>query len=216
MNWFWFFRVFIILFFSYVSLPSFAQKGGSEFSLTVVVKDSLTEEKMEAATIVIQRTNQSKRYGILTDKEGVAHCQLPAGEYSVDITFIGYHSTHLQLKLSSNKTLYTLLSPRTTGLKDIIVTASESKGITSSSRIGRDALNLIQPTGFSDILSLLPGGKAQSPVMGSVNLINLREVGISSSDYDISSLGTAFLIDGNSISGNANMQYVPGSGFLGI
>lgn len=102
-------------------------------------------------------------------------------------------------------------------LTEVVVTARESGGMTSSSRIDRAAMEHLQPTSFTDLLELLPGNISQDPNMGAVNSISLRETGnltatgskSSSSDYNISSLGTLFLVDGAPINGDANMQNIP-------
>ena len=102
-------------------------------------------------------------------------------------------------------------------LKEVIVTAREAGGMTSSSRISRSAMEHLQPTSFTDLLELLPGNISKDPGMGAVNSISLRETGTlgatgtktSNADYNISSLGTLFLVDGAPINGDANMQGIP-------
>jgi len=102
---------------------------------------------------------------------------------------------------------------------EVVVTARESGGMTSSSRIDRAAMEHLQPTSFTDLLELLPGNISQDPNMGAVNSITLRETGTlgtngnmtADSDFNISSLGTLFYIDGAPLNGDANMQNVPGS-----
>lgn len=103
-------------------------------------------------------------------------------------------------------------------LTEIVVTASENRGLTTGSRIGRDAMEHLQPTSFSDLLELLPGNISKDPDMSSVNSITLRETGAvnalgnktsMSDDYAITSLGTRFMVDGAPISGDANLQSVP-------
>ena len=96
-------------------------------------------------------------------------------------------------------------------IRDVVVTASESRGVTGASTIDRKAMEHLQPSSFADLLSLLPGGSASAPVLGVPNTIRLREVGVSSSDYATSSLGTSFVIDGAPVSTDANMQYIAGS-----
>ncbi|HBH21665.1 MAG TPA: hypothetical protein DDX33_06930, partial [Rikenellaceae bacterium] len=44
----------------------------------------------------------------------------------------------------------------------------------SSTRIGTEAIEHIQPSSFADLLELLPGGMAKDPVLSSPQLINLR------------------------------------------
>lgn len=103
-------------------------------------------------------------------------------------------------------------------LGEVTVTARESRGITSSSRIDRSAMQHLQPTSFSDLLELLPGNISQTPDMGKANTITLRETGAISAtgaksglsdDYAITSLGTLFIVDGAPISGDADLQSVP-------
>ncbi|MBD5190677.1 MAG: TonB-dependent receptor plug domain-containing protein [Bacteroidales bacterium] len=99
-------------------------------------------------------------------------------------------------------------------LDEVVVTAKEGDGLSSSSKIGRDAMEHLQPTSFSDLLELLPGNISQNPEMGKANTITLRETGnlgatgvkTDNDDYSISSLGTLFMVDGAPINGDANLQ----------
>ena len=67
---------------------------------------------------------------------------------------------------------------RTKVLSEVVVTASESRKATSASRIDVTALKHLQPSSFTDILELLPGGRAVDPAMGTVNSIRLRVAGL--------------------------------------
>ena len=105
-------------------------------------------------------------------------------------------------------------------LREVVVTARESQGITSSSRIDRTAMQHLQPTSFADLLELLPGNISQTPDMGKANTITLRETGgltatgsrsDLSDDYAITSLGTLFMVDGAPLNGDANLQSIPSS-----
>ena len=105
----------------------------------------------------------------------------------------------------------------TLSLKEVVVTAKEQTGLTSTSRIDRDAMTHLQPTSFTDLLELLPGQMSQTPSMGQVNSIQLRETGpmsatgakINNPDYAITSLGTLFVVDGAPINQDANLQSIP-------
>lgn len=105
-------------------------------------------------------------------------------------------------------------------LQEVIVTARESRGLTSSSRIDRTAMEHLQPTSFTDLLELLPGNISQTPDMGKANTITLRETGTvtatgqktdTGDDYSITSLGTAFVVDGAPINNDATLQGIPSS-----
>lgn len=101
-------------------------------------------------------------------------------------------------------------------LREITVTARESAGATTLSRIGRDAMSHLQPSSFTDLLELLPGNISHDPRTGAFNAIKLRETGtvgatgteVEHPDYAMSSLGTAFNIDGAPVSNDATHQSV--------
>ena len=101
-------------------------------------------------------------------------------------------------------------------LPELVVTAREGDGLSSSSRIDRDAMNHLQPSSFADLLELLPGNISTTPDMGKMNAITLRETGNLSAtgaktqndDYAISSLGTLFMVDGSPINGDANLNSI--------
>lgn len=103
---------------------------------------------------------------------------------------------------------------KTDTLQEVVVTAREQVTPSTTSRIGRAAMEHLQPTSFTDLLELLPGNISRNPDMSSVNSISLRETGTldalgnryNSSDYAISALGTLFLVDGAPINTDAGLQ----------
>ena len=103
----------------------------------------------------------------------------------------------------------------TFALSEVIVTATENRGLTSASRIGEDAIKHIQPSSIADIFELLPGGTATDPAFGSPQTVNLRAAGSLPQDYVTSALGTSFVIDGKPVSNDANLQYTPAFSSLG-
>ena len=102
-------------------------------------------------------------------------------------------------------------------LHEVVVTAKESQGAVTASRIDRSAMDFLQPTSLSDLMQLLPGGQQKDPDLSTANTIGLRETGTMdaqgnssvNNNYAISSLGTLFVVDGNPLSTDANMQYTP-------
>lgn len=125
----------------------------------------------------------------------------------VDITLLGYAA--LRVPLKENGTYYLL--PQIFSMEEVVVTATESKGVTSSSKIEKHAMRHLQPSSFADILELLPGGRSSAPVLNAPNTIHIREVPLSGDDYSTSSLGTSFVVDGAPVSTNANMQSMNGA-----
>lgn len=105
--------------------------------------------------------------------------------------------------------------PDTLWINEAVVTAKEEKGVTATSKIGKDAISHIQPSSIADLLELLPGGLSRDPVLSSPQSINLRAAGNLSSDYITSALGTRFTIDGRPVLNDANLQYTPAFSSLG-
>lgn len=133
---------------------------------------------------------------------------LSKGKYTIVIRYIGYQTKALDLTLQKSSKIQIRLQEATTNLQGVVVTASESKGLTSASTIDREALEHIQPSSFADVLSLLPGNTAHTPNLTAGNIATLREVGISSGNYAVTAQGTQFVVDGAVQQQDANLQYV--------
>ena len=189
-----------LLFFSMISLSA----GNLKIKLT----DSQSRFPVENALVYIVYPDGSY-ISELSAKNGNVSFNVKKGEISIHLLHSLYKTRTIPFHLQQDTSLHFVLEPNIHSLKEVVVTASESKGISSSSIINREAMEHIQPTSFADIVALLPGEGAKAPEMNKANLIQLREAGIESDNYATSSLGTAFIIDGAPISTDANMQYVP-------
>lgn len=204
---------YIFLFFS-IFLCIFSASG-ADFTVSGTVTDASTGEPLAFATVKFD----SGTTGTHSDADGHWSVRLPAGQHSLSVSYVGFTTFTDHFKLSSNKTFDISLRPDHKSLGEVVVSARENTGLTSGSRIDRDAMSHLQPTSFSDLLELLPGNISKTPDMGRANSISLRETGnITASgsisdnpDYAISSLGTPFVIDGTPINTDANMREVPGA-----
>ncbi len=184
-------------------------KGNGE--IQVVVIDSTTNELLPFAFVSITN-DEGLVKSLVADENATALFKfLKKGEYIVEVSHIGHNSKAAIINLNNIKDLVIALSPRTLQMQEVVVTASESKGTTSSSVIDVKAMQHLQPSSFSDILELLPGGVSKTPNLSVPNQIHIREVALQGSNYSTSSLGTAFVIDGSPISTNANLQNAVGA-----
>ena len=170
--------------------------------------DRDTKAPVDLAYVVLSSSHRA-----VTDSIGVClFDNVPFGKYFVKISHINYKPiSRIIIIDKENQHFSFALIPAENVLKDIYVVARESKGMTSSSNIGRDAIDRIQPSCFADLLELIPGGYASDPALGSPNIIALREVNRPSSNYNTSSLGTSFLLDGRRLNTDANMQWMLGA-----
>ncbi|MFA8451020.1 MAG: TonB-dependent receptor domain-containing protein [Bacteroidales bacterium] len=141
--------------------------------------------------------------GIFSDEKGRFDLGLiPYGKYELNIQCLGYQTCDTSIIINSNRALFPVLDIKSLQLKELEVIAHESKQGHLSSKIDRTAMKHIQPSSFTDLLSLLPGHTAKTPDLSSVNSIKIRQVG---SDYN-SFLGTAFVVDDTPLSNDVNLQ----------
>lgn len=196
-----------ILFFS--SLTAVGQGISSE-KIGGRIADRQTGEPVPMASIRMRMGEDSVRTAI-ADSEGVFHFEsLSPGIWTIHVESMGYHPANRKIAVPQSGLISIMLVPDEVHLLEgVVVTARELHGGTSASLIDRTAMKHLQPSSLTDILALLPGGMVHTPQMGGNNQIRLREVGTTDRQYDITSLGTRFLIDGAPIGVDANMQRIP-------
>ena len=129
------------------------------------------------------------------------------GKYILIVSCLGYRTFEEEVLIKKDLIDFNIdMEVLSLGLKEIVVTATEQKENGTSSIIKSDAIQHLQPSSFSDLLSLIPGGRSFDPDFSKVNTISLRQC---SNEYN-TSLGTSFSIDGSPISNNANFQNIIG------
>ena len=180
-------------------------------SLKLTVRDSHNRNAVEYATLLLKKGKNRQFSGITDEKGSHTFLSIPKGDYELTVTSLGYKSRTIDLHARRDTTLTILLLSNDIAMQDVVVTAYESRGATSASRIDRKAMEHLQPSSFTDLVELLPGNVSKDPSMGSANLIKLRAGGTGPSDYDVTSFGTSFVIDGVPLNNDANMQYISNS-----
>ena len=141
-----------LLFISHLSAS--AQHG---YTLTGTIQDAQTKEPLSFATIQLQTADKTW-YGALSDQNGrYSFTKLSVGEYTATVSYLGYDKLIKTFSISKNTTLTFQLTSSTMALNEVVITASESKGVTSASKIDRKAMEHLQPTSFTDLLEMLPG-----------------------------------------------------------
>ena len=168
-----------------------------------LVTDGETHEPIIGATIADGRKGKPLA---VTGADG--RFQIPNNDYDrLKISYVGYKT----LVTAPAKDGHYQLQAEISTIGEVVVTAQESRGLATASKIEKHAMEHLQPSSFTDILELLPGGRAQNPSLTAPNTISLREAAHSGGQYATSSLGTSFVMDGAPISTNANMQYLSGA-----
>lgn len=194
---------------------------------TISVMDTKEQSPLPGAIITLTREDGT-RYRNISDAEGTVYFhRIPSGSYRIRVTYIGYEPfvrTQLRLPMTPSE-LTVKLTPTEQQLSELfVVTARESRGMTSASHIDENAMKHIQASSFGDVLELLPGGVAVDSYVMTPRAIRLREAfmpaeaptnmmpRVNQYNYATGSLGTAFLVDGVPLANNASMLSLSGLG----
>lgn len=180
------------------------QSNAQNYTFELTVTDSL-KNYIPDAHVEIQNEN-TKSWQSQTNAYGKIYATFPKGTYQVKISHINYKNYQKNLVLFQNTQQNIQLHSAANELEEIVITAKEGKGLVTSSVIDRQAMAHLQPSSFTDLLELLPGGKASDPNLTGTNAIRLREFGDRNKQYTTGSLGVQFMMDGNPMNSNADMQ----------
>jgi len=198
--------------------PALMAQTADEARFEALLTDSASGEALGYAVCALRpKEGAGAERAAAADARGVCRIDgLSAGVYELHVSYMGYLFHKGEVRLAPGLTRRSIrLDIDPIRIAEVVVTAVESKGATSSSKIGRDAIAHIQPSSFADLLELIPGGRASDPAFGSPQTIHLRDAApLSDGNYATASLGTQFQVDGVPISNDADLQAT--SGYLGM
>lgn len=193
------FLTFITLLF-FGSQLLFAQN--EKLRLTLTFSD-LNNTKVSG--VVLKSSDKS----VVSDENGNAVLGLSIGKHSLKITHPNFQEEEFHVQLNSSRQMNIQLRP-INNVEEVIVFSKEGKGLTTKTIIDRKAMEHLQPSSLTDLMELLPGGLAKTPNLSTNNRAMLRENrGIftyRTTDYNTTALGTQFMVDGNILNSNADMQ----------
>ncbi|MDR0295305.1 MAG: carboxypeptidase-like regulatory domain-containing protein [Prevotellaceae bacterium] len=188
----------------YCCIPAAQAQVAPRVSIAGQVRDADTEKEVPMATIVIKELG---RWAV-TDNDGKFSIKsIPAGNYTMEISLLGYETVSLTVNLFNDITdgKWTIRE-QSLKLQDVVVTAINGKAGTTS-RIEQQALEHVQPSSIKDVLQLLPGRLTENSSLNSVNRLVIREI---RTDDVTNAMGVALIVDGASVSNDANMQVLKG------
>jgi ferric enterobactin receptor len=191
------FKYFCLLLLCFAYFHTKAQSDN--FPITIQI---LNDSKSPLAGVSIKQDQEKKT---LTNADGVTTLFLPKGKHNLIVSLENYEEKELQINVESQQT-QTVELHKETKIAEVIITAKEGKGLTSTSVINRRAMEHLQPSSFADLMELLPGGLSRDPNLSTSNRVLLRENAGGPSSYNTTSLGTQFVIDDNVWNTNANLQ----------
>ena len=177
-------------------LPLLAVAHKSGYTLNISVNERHGREAVMMATLKLQPT------GIMavTDMNGKATMQnVPAGDYMLQISYVGFETINARVKMESDKDLKFVMVPTSLALKGVTVTARQNaSGSSTSSIIGRQAIDHLQATSLADVMQLIPGHLMGNSDLTSASNLQLRQL----VNNNTSAFGASIVIDGVPMSNN--------------
>lgn len=136
----------------------------------------------------------------------------PSGEATVEVMLLGYETWTRKIKVGKGETQLKIeLKQLSLSLDAVVVTAREGGEIATTSKISAQTLEHIQPSSLKDVMQLLPGSVTANPSLTSANVLSIRDIG----SNDANAAGTALIVDGASVSNDANLQMLSSGTAMG-
>ncbi|MDE6793396.1 MAG: TonB-dependent receptor, partial [Muribaculaceae bacterium] len=181
------------------SIPMQLSAQNGNLSISGKVTDADTGEPLE---FVIVQLAERNIWAETNDKGDFSIKNLHPGSYEVVVQSTGYkpYSQSINLK-TSVEGVEIKMSPLSLALNEVTVTAN-AKRMGSTSQIGREAVQHIQPKSLEDMIQLAPGNVTKNPDLNSIGQAQIREIDNNANN----AAGTLVVVDGAPMSNDANMQ----------
>lgn len=194
------FRVFSLLSILMLFGVSVYGRDSGTYTIKAVILDK-TGEPLSGATMQLV---QSGLWGI-SGKDGEVEIRnVPRLPVAYKVSMLGYKDVEGEICLDGKDNVRILMEEESLSMREVVVVAQAGQGGESTtSIIGRQALDHLQATSLKDILQLLPGGVSmKNPSLTSPGQFKVRTL---ASD-DNATFGAAIIINGMPVSTNANMN----------
>jgi len=182
-------------------MPEIKVDPRKDLTLRLKIMDEITKEPVTGASALIREYGA---YGV-ADLDGVASIKnLPSGVVTLEIQMLGYETYSGNVSITSDREMVVNLKQTSLELDEVVVTATKSAaGTSTSSKIGRQAMDHLQATSLKDIMQLIPGQLLSGiSNMTSSEKITIRTLNSNSAN---NSFGTSILVDGVPVSDNASL-----------
>jgi outer membrane receptor protein involved in Fe transport len=169
------------------------------------VKTVSTNKNIEMVAVAISELNK----WTVTDENGkFVFKNIPKGTYTLYAQCLGFQKNTKTIIVDSLSQINIQINLKESSLEleEVVVTAKEGQGLSTTTKIGKSALNHIQASSLNDVMQLMPGAITEKIDLTKVQQIKIREI----DDSDNGSMGTAIIIDGAQLTNNADLQIKKG------
>lgn len=175
-------------------------RSGTPYTVTVSILDK-SGKPVPGATLLLL---QSGLWGI-SDKNGDIEIKnVPKLPEAYKVSMLGYKDAEGEIGADGKTSVRIFIEEETLMMKEVVVVAQGShSGESTSSTIGRQALDHLQATSLKDVMQLLPGGVSmKNPSLTNPGQLKVRTL---ASDNN-ATFGAAVIVNGAPVSTNANIS----------
>ena len=178
-----------------------AQKAAHKgYDVTLTVSDKDSHEPIIMATIQLQPTGTVA----VTNADGRATLRnIEPGNYTINISYVGYEPTKTNVKVNGPLNMNFQMTPTTLALREVNVVAKQKAGgASTTSVIGRQAIDHLQASSLADIMQLIPGQLMTNPDLTSQSNLQIRTL----SNNNTAAFGSGVIVDGMPVSNNGTLS----------
>ena len=197
----------ILMAFFFHGSTAVAQSRAKSLTLQLTVVSDTDKQPVAGAACLLSD------YGIfaITDAEGHARLEkVPVGDATLSVQMLGFEDFTEMFRFRNDSTFTVTIQESTLALEEVVVTAKPSAaGSSTSSNIGRMAIDHLQATSLKDVMQLIPGQLMSSSDMTSEAKITIRSASDNSAN---NAFGTSIMVDGVPVSDNTSLGTNAGTG----
>lgn len=136
----------------------------------------------------------------ITDADGkVVIDNVPDGDWTLQVSYVGYNSVSQRISVRRDVSQQIVMHLSSLALKEVVVTAQQKvSGASTSTVIGRQAINHLQATSLADVMQLIPGQLMGNTDLTSQTNLQLRTL----VNNNTSAFGSSVVVDGIPMSNN--------------
>jgi len=175
--------------------------GAQNYKLNVTVTDRATHEPVIMGTIVLEPSGQTA----VTDMKGQATIlNVPKGRYTLLVRYVGFEPSRQMVNVTNGDvSLKVSMTESSLALQEVTVTAkTRESGASTSSVIGRQAIDHLQATSLADVMQLIPGQLMDRPDLTQQQGLQLRTL----QNNSTMAFGTSIVVDGMPMSNNGDVS----------
>lgn len=185
---------------SMVLLYPESRPKGSGYNVRIYLTEKGSKQSLPMATCQLSPLGAYAA----TDMNGVALLKnVPAGQYTVQASYVGYETIRREINVAEDLDLTLQMVPTSLALKEVVVVAKQNvSGESTSSIIGRQAIDHLQAMSLADVMQLIPGQLMKPTDLTSQSNIQLRTL----VNNNTNAFGSSIVLDGVPMSNNGTLS----------